>query len=191
MPDASVKLAQLEEDKRVLEDALRGRDAVIAQLKAAMESAVDTTSKAFSRMGVPTNEERKEELEDKLVRLAHQLCSLAHDGSLVYSEPLDDLFLSKGQVQDKFLTQWAGSDIKDSVIGYKLESGARSISAPGLDTSRWYSCQMNYRSIVQIKQSSNECRLLTLSVTNEFRAEALAPYPDQPRSYPTVCKVGA
>ena len=136
----------LTEDKQVYEDALRGRDASITQLKGTIQGAIAATVKTMNRLGVDSGEEVKEEPEDKLNRLVYHLSALAHDGSLAYNQPLD-LAVSKEEVQDKFFTYWVGGTLNNTIIGYKIADGIRQISAPDIDNSRWYSCQMNYRTI--------------------------------------------
>ena len=90
------------------------------------------------RLGIPTGEELKEEVEDKLTRLLYQISALAHDGSLAYNQPLD-FGLSKEQLQDKFFTYWPGSsDLNNKVIGYKAADGIKQVAAPEIDITRWY-----------------------------------------------------
>ena len=48
---------------------------------------------------------------------------------------------------------------------------------------------MSYQSLFQVKQSSTNCRSLTMTVMGDFRQEARLDYPGQDRSYPALCKV--
>ena len=61
----------LEEDKQAYEGALRGRDAVIEQLRATIQTAISTIGKTMNRLGVDSAEELKEEPEDKLKRMVY------------------------------------------------------------------------------------------------------------------------
>lgn len=64
------------------------------------------------------------------------------------------------------------------------------METPDISMTGWYMCQMDKRTIFQVREYQNKCRVLyiTEKSSDKFNERAMLDYPGEAREYPSLCK---